>query len=211
MSTDTYDYLLKLLLIGDSGVGKTSLLLRFTQNEFRDSVRNTIGVDLKVKFITQQGQRLKLTIWDTAGQERFRTLTSAYYRGAHGHVLVYSITDRASFSSLQHWLQEIQTYSTNSDAVILLVGNKCDEEGARVVSRDEGRQWAREHGMLFIEASAKTDEGVKQAFEELSQKIVERPSLLQGEEQRGGGKGQVKVEKDDEDDDAKPAQPAGCC
>src|SRR4051794_14346761 len=115
MTAETYDHLFKLLLVGDSNVGKTSLLLRFTQGSFNESVRNTVGVDLRVKMVNYRGKKLKLTIWDTAGQERFRTLTSAYYRGAHGVILVYSINDRDSFTNLSHWLKEIDIYSTNED------------------------------------------------------------------------------------------------
>ena len=148
----------------------------------------------------------------TAGQERFRTLTSSYYRGAHGLILVYSVTDRESFTNLPHWLKEIDIYSTNDDAVLLLIGNKSDvSDDQRQVSKDEGRAFAREKGMLFIEASAKTAEGVGQAFDELIQKIVDVPSLLQGDEQKGGGKGAVKVEKQDDEDEDRPTQPAGCC
>jgi len=214
MSGDTYDYLFKLLLVGDSAVGKTSLLLRFTQGEFKDSVRNTVGVDLKVKMVNYRDRKLKLTIWDTAGQERFRTLTSAYYRGAHGIILVYSITDRESFVNLSHWLKEVDIYSTNDAAIKLLIGNKSDcSDSERAVSKDEGRAFAKERGMLFIEASAKTQEGVAQAFDELIQKILDVPALLEGEDQKGGAKagGAVKVDKIDDDDDRGPAQPAGCC
>lgn len=151
-----------------------------------------------------------------AGQERFRTLTSAYYRGAHGLILVYSINDRESFMHLTHWLKEIDIYSTNEEAIKLLVGNKSDcSETERTVSKDEGRAFALQHGMLFIEASAKTQEGVSQAFDELIQKIVDVPSLCQHEEQKGGGtaaasKGTIKM-KPENDDDVPSAQQAGCC
>ena len=125
---------------------------------------------------------------------------------------MYSIADRDSFTNLSHWLKEIDLYSTNEAAIKLLIGNKSDVgEGERRVSKDEGRAFARERGMLFIEASAKTQEGVAQAFDELIQKILDVPSLLEGEEQKGGAKGQVKIDKVDEDDDRAPAQPAGCC
>jgi Ras-related protein Rab-18 len=138
-------------------------------------------------------------------------LTSAYYRGAHGIILVYSITDRESFTNLGHWLKEVDIYSTNEAAIKLLIGNKADcTDSERSVSKDEGRAFAKERGMLFIEASAKTQEGVAQAFDELIQKILDEPRLLEGEEQKGGAKGQVKVDKVDEDEERRP-QPAGCC
>lgn len=178
---ESYEHLFKLLLVGDSGVGKTSILLSFTQGDFKDNVRNTVGVDLKVKMMNFRGQKLKLTIWDTAGQERFRTLTSAYYRGAHGIILVYDICSRDSFENLTHWLKEIDIYSTNEDAIKLLIGNKMDKDAERQVPKKEGSQFAREHGMLFIEASAKTQEGVVQAFQELLAKILDVPSLLSAE------------------------------
>jgi len=144
-----------------------------------------VGVDLKVKMVNFRGQKLKLTIWDTAGQERFRTLTSAYYRGAHGIILVYDITARDSFENLQHWLSEVDIYSTNESCVKLLVGNKTDEAASRAVSKKEGQQFAREHNMLFIEASAKTQDGIAQAFDELIQKILDVPALLQDESAQG--------------------------
>jgi len=178
----SYQYLFKLLLVGDSGVGKTSLLLRFTQNEFSDDTRNTVGVDLKVKMVNFRGKPLKLTIWDTAGQERFRTLTSAYYRGAHGIILVYDISDRKSFINVKEWLSEIDIYSTNEDAVKLLVGNKIDKASERQVSKKEGNDFARSRSMLFIESSAKSEEGVQQAFDELIQKVLDVPSLLDGQD-----------------------------
>jgi len=192
MAKNEYDHLFKLLLVGDSGVGKTSLLLRFDSGEFKDSLRNTVGVDLKVKHQTLAGKRLKLTIWDTAGQERFRTLTSAYYRGAQGIILVYDITVRETFTNIKEWLKEVDVYSTNSDVVKLLVGNKSDLDAKRQVTKDEGLAFARQNNMLFIEASAKTKVGVQQAFDELCLKILDVPSLL-GESGGGGAAGSARA------------------
>ncbi|CAN6475937.1 unnamed protein product [Victoria cruziana] len=122
-----FDYLFKLLLIGDSGVGKSSLLLSFTSDTFED-LSPTIGVDFKVKMVTVGGKRLKLAIWDTAGQERFRTLTSSYYRGAQGVIMVYDVTRRETFKNLSEvWAKEIDLYSTNQDCIKMLVGNKVDK------------------------------------------------------------------------------------
>jgi Ras-related protein Rab-18 len=173
-----FDHLFKVLLIGDSGVGKSSLLLRFTSDTF-DDLSPTIGVDFKLKMISLQGKRLKLTIWDTAGQERFRTLTSSYYRGAQGVILVYDVTRRATFTDLSDvWLKEVERYCNNEDCIKMLIGNKVDlEESERGVSKKEGIAFAREHGCLFLEASAKTSINVQRCFDELVQKILDTPSL----------------------------------
>lgn len=173
-----YDHLFKILMIGDAGVGKSSMLLRFTDDSFDDHIQSTIGVDFKVKHMDVNDKRVKLTIWDTAGQERFRTLTSSYYRGAQGVVMVYDVTRRDSFENLEQWLKEIKLYSPNNGegVVKLLVGNKIDLE--RSIPREEAEAWARSQGMLFLEASAKTKMGIRQCFLEVVQKILEDPDLL---------------------------------
>ncbi|KAG6510687.1 hypothetical protein ZIOFF_028715 [Zingiber officinale] len=173
-SQPEFDYLFKLLMIGDSGVGKSSLLLRFTSDSFED-LSPTIGVDFKVKMVTLGGKKLKLAMWDTAGQERFRTLTSSYYRGAQGIIMVYDVTRRDTFTNLADvWGKEIDQHSTNQDCIKMLVGNKVDKESERVVSKKEGIDFAREYGCLFLECSAKTRVNVEQCFEELVLKAVTR-------------------------------------
>ncbi|KAK4272819.1 hypothetical protein QN277_021322 [Acacia crassicarpa] len=174
-----YDLSFKILLIGDSGVGKSSLLVSFISNSSED-LAPTIGVDFKIKHLTVGGKKLKLTIWDTAGQERFRTLTSSYYRGAQGIILVYDVTRRDTFTNLSEiWSKEVELYSTNQNCVKMLVGNKVDRDSERVVSREEGLALAKELGSLFLECSAKTRENVEKCFEELALKIMEVPSLLE--------------------------------
>ncbi|KAI8324517.1 ras-domain-containing protein [Martensiomyces pterosporus] len=123
------------------------------------------------------GARYKLTIWDTAGQERFRTLTSSYYRGAQGVILVYDVCSRESFEHLNEWFEELSTYCSKDDIVKMVIGNKIDKEAERQVTRSEGADYARTHQTLFLECSAKTKIGVQQAMEELVSKIVETPSL----------------------------------
>ncbi|XP_060086019.1 ras-related protein Rab-18A-like [Ylistrum balloti] len=173
---------LKILIIGESGVGKSSLLLRFTDDTFDPEQAATIGVDFKVKTLQIDGNKAKLAIWDTAGQERFRTLTPSYYRGAQGVILVYDVTSKASFNKLEQWLNELETFSTKHDLIKMLVGNKIDND-RREVTKEEGLKFARKHHMLFIEASAKTKEGVQCAFEELVEKIIQTPGLWETDKQ----------------------------
>ncbi|CAL5366750.1 unnamed protein product [Camellia sinensis] len=162
MNTE-YDYLFKLLLIGDSGVGKSCLLLRFADDSYLDSYISTIGVDFKIRTVEQDGKTIKLQIWDTAGQERFRTITSSYYRGAHGIIIVYDITDQESFNNVKQWLNEIDRYASEN-VNKLLVGNKCDLTDNRAVSYDTAKAFADEIGIPFMETSAKDSTNVEQAF-----------------------------------------------
>ncbi|XP_031573123.1 ras-related protein Rab-18-B-like [Actinia tenebrosa] len=177
---------LKILIVGESGVGKSSLLLRFTDDTFDPDIGATIGVDFKVKTISVEGNRAKLAIWDTAGQERFRTLTPSYYRGAQGVILVYDTCNRDTFDKLEEWLNEVETYSSKKDIIKMLVGNKIDKDN-REVERIQGLQFARKYSMLFIEASARTKEGVQLAFEELVEKIIQTPGLWENDSKSSGG------------------------
>lgn len=172
------DHVLKVLLIGDAAVGKSSILLRFVDNTFSENIGSTIGVDFKAKFLNVRDRRVKLTIWDTAGQERFRTLTASYYRGCHAIILCYDCTVRSSFEQLENWLAEVEMYSTTNNPVKMLVANKIDKPNHEV-SKEEGLQFARSKQMLFIQCSAKTKKGIFQAFEEVVHKVMDDPQLVQ--------------------------------
>ncbi|PHJ20716.1 rab1 protein [Cystoisospora suis] len=166
-----YDHLFKLVLIGDSGVGKSCLLLRFSDDAFTESYITTIGVDFRFRTINVDNDVVKLQIWDTAGQERFRTITSAYYRGADGIVLVYDVTDRESFSHVDEWLAEVNRYANESTCKIL-VGNKCEKNDDRQVATEEGQRKAEELGISFIETSAKNAINVEEAFTVVAKELI---------------------------------------
>ncbi|EAU83465.2 Rab18 [Coprinopsis cinerea okayama7 len=165
----------KLLLIGNSSVGKSSLLLRFSDEQWlpEDESSATIGVDFRVHKMEVKGKKVKLSIWDTAGQERFRTITSSYYRGAQGIILVYDVANRETFEALPRWYSELETYVSES-VVKILVGNK---EYSRQVPTAEGEKFAQKMNSLFVEASAKTAVGVKEVFQELVERILDTPEL----------------------------------
>merc|ERR1711941_102149 len=165
-----YDYLIKLLLIGDSGVGKSCLLLRFSDDSFTTSFITTIGIDFKIRTIELEGKRIKLQIWDTAGQERFRTITTAYYRGAMGIMLVYDITNEKSFDNIKNWIRNIEEHAS-ADVEKMILGNKCDMNDRRQVSKERGEQLAIEYGIKFMETSAKASINVEDAFFTLARDI----------------------------------------
>jgi Ras-related protein Rab-18 len=175
---EDYTYQLKVVLIGDSGVGKSSILLRYTDDRFSDHQPTTIGVDFKTKYETVQGKRLKVALWDTAGQERFRTLTTTYYRGAQGAILVFDVTRQDTFTNLNTWLEQLESADTSRGTVKLLIGNKVDLPN-RVVSFEEAELLAKSKGMIYIETSAKTKKGISETFEEMIHKIVDSDSLLE--------------------------------
>jgi Ras-related protein Rab-8A len=166
----TYDYLFKLLLIGDSGVGKTCVLFRFSEDAFNATFISTIGIDFKIRTIELDGKKIKLQIWDTAGQERFRTITTAYYRGAMGIMLVYDITNEKSFDNIKNWIRNIEEHAS-ADVEKMILGNKCDMNDRRQVSKERGEQLAIEYGIKFMETSAKASINVEQAFFTLARDI----------------------------------------
>lgn len=167
------DYLLKLILLGDSGVGKTNLLSQFVRNRFIQDFKTTIGVEYATKTLTVDDKVVKAQIWDTAGQERFRAITTAYYKGANGALLVYDITSSVTFNSLEKWLRELRE-KTEENILIMLVGNKSDLSESRSIDAQEGRNFAEREGLLFIETSALTAENVREGFTTLISEILSK-------------------------------------
>eukprot|EP00727_Mastigamoeba_balamuthi_P014066 m51a1_g9282 putative ras gtpase (215) ;mRNA; r:126973-127753 len=167
--SSNYDVLLKLVVIGDSGVGKSNLLSRFSRNEFMPDGKTTVGVEIATRTLEIDDAVIMAQVWDTAGQERFRAITSAYYRGSHGALLVYSVTSRQSFQNVDVWLREIRVNAPG--AVVMLVGNKSDLRQLREVTTEEGRGLAEKNGLLFIETSALDSSNVNLSFENLLRAI----------------------------------------
>ncbi|ORZ39813.1 small GTPase [Catenaria anguillulae PL171] len=182
---DEYDFLFKVVLIGDSGVGKSNLLSRFTRNEFNLESKSTIGVEFATRSIQVDGKTIKAQIWDTAGQERYRAITSAYYRGAVGALLVYDIAKHQTYENVNRWLKELRDHA-DSNIVIMLVGNKSDLRHLRAVPTDEAKQFAADNGLSFIETSALDSTNVELAFQKILTEIYKIVSKRQLEETASG-------------------------
>ena len=167
---DLYDYIFKIILIGDWGVGKSNIILRLTQDAFEMNSRTTIGVEFSQKIAEINDKKIIVQIWDTAGQDRYKAITSAYYRAAVGAILVYDISKKSSYESLTSWVKEIRD-NTAEDVTVMLFGNKNDLENTRAVKLEEGEIFARKNNFLFREVSALTGENISEAFEEFIQRI----------------------------------------
>ncbi|KAG7460179.1 hypothetical protein MATL_G00218510 [Megalops atlanticus] len=173
-SSEFYDIAFKVMLVGDSGVGKTCLLVRFKDGAFlAGSFISTVGIDFRNKVLNIDGMKVKLQIWDTAGQERFRSVTHAYYRDAHALLLLYDVTNKTSFDNIQAWLTEIHEYA-QQDVVLMLLGNKADATQERVVKREEGERLAKDFGVPFMETSAKSGLNVELAFTAVAKELKHR-------------------------------------
>lgn len=172
-SDSNFDFMFKILIIGNSSVGKTSFLFRYADNSFTSAFVSTVGIDFKVKTVIRNQKRIKLQIWDTAGQERYRTITTAYYRGAMGFILMYDVTNEESFNSVQDWVTQIKTYSWDN-AQVILVGNKSDMEAERIVTFERGKQLADQLGLEFFETSAKENINVQDVFDRLVDIICDK-------------------------------------
>mmetsp|Transcript_62402 Transcript_62402/g.72589 ORF Transcript_62402/g.72589 Transcript_62402/m.72589 type:complete len:209 (-) Transcript_62402:28-654(-) len=208
MEREHYDYLIKFIIIGNSSTGKSCLMHYFIENKSKKSTTHTIGVEFGSKVLQIGAKSIKLQIWDTAGQERFKTITSSYYKGAHGVVIAYDITNKQSLKDVDNWLAEVEKHA-HPKINKLLIGNKCDLENERQVPYEEGKKKADELGIKFIETSAKDTVNVDSVFFTLANEIKERMQI-----ENPGGKD--KASKGAADDrrqlvGGKKVQQGGCC
>jgi len=212
MATEEVDFLLKLVLVGDSGVGKTNLLNRFSKNRFDPNSRNTIGVDFCAVDLQIKDKKVRVQFWDTAGQEKYRAISSAYYKNAHGAIIVYDITSRETFENVDNWINELKEHC-DKNVKVVIVGNKNDLTEERQVLTVDGQKLAKKRGFYFFETSAKVDEQntVHKAFTRVIEEII---TSLQNEETTATEQDLISLKSKTEIHDNNPAQnrqDKGCC
>jgi len=178
---DSYDLLYKIIIVGDTCVGKSNILSRYIKNVFREDSKSTVGVELGNKLINVKGTNTKLQIWDTAGQERYRSITSSYYKGSHGCFIVYDITNETSFENVEKWFEQVQK-EASKDVSIILVGNKCDLENERKIPKEKGEEKAKQLNIPFFETSALSNIKIEDTFTQIAENIYERTGGMKNED-----------------------------
>ncbi|CAL9133021.1 ras-related protein [Musa troglodytarum] len=215
MADEDYDYLFKVVLIGDSGVGKTNLLSRFARNEFSFESKSTVGVEFATRTIHVDNKLIKAQIWDTAGQERYRAITSAYYRGSAAALVVYDVTRHVTFENAERWLRELRNH-TDANLVVMLVGNKADLGHIRAVSLEEAQAFVQRERLFFMETSALESTNVENAFTrvltQIHQVVSNKKVLGVGADPSALPGGQtIKLNTENDDDDVRAVKKTGCC
>ena len=195
--SDDYDYLFKLIIVGDTNVGKTNIMSKYIKNQFDFNSKSTIGVEFGTKIKTIEKKKIKAQIWDTAGQERYKSITSAYYKGAKGAFVVYDITNKFTFDSVDKWVQDLYSFG-DKDLTLLLVGNKSDLEDKRQVNKENGEEKAKSFGLGFIETSAYSGDNIDQAFDIMLKEVYKRYILennINNDEFEGGSGKNIELVK----------------
>ncbi|CAL9038990.1 ras-related protein RABA1f-like [Musa acuminata AAA Group] len=215
MADEDYDYLFKVVLIGDSGVGKTNLLSRFARNEFSLESKSTVGVEFATRTIHVDNKLIKAQIWDTAGQERYRAITNAYYRGSAAALVVYDVTRHVTFENAERWLRELRNH-TDANLVVMLVGNKADLGHIRAVSVEEAQAFVQRERLFFMETSALDSTNVENAFTrvltQIHHVVSNKKVLGVGADPAALPGGQtIKLNIEDDDDDVRAVKKTGCC
>ena len=175
-------YIIKILTLGDASVGKSSIVLRYSENKFNEAWLSTIGVDSKRKIVKIKGESVKVSIWDTAGQEKFQSIVKQYYNGANGVLLIFDITNKKSFDKINFWYKDLKQSVNIDEVFVCLVGNKIDLEDIRVISKEEAEEYAKENNMYYLEVSAKTGEGIKELFDDATNKVMDKILINEKEE-----------------------------
>ena len=207
---DDYDMMFKIVLVGDASVGKTNIMSKYLQNQFHEDSKATVGVEFGSKQFTVEGHKLKAQIWDTAGQERYKAMTSAYFKGAKGAFIVYDITRKATFESVDKWLNDLRVTADKKLSVII-IGNKCDLENQREVNKEQGEEKAKSNGIAFMETSALSGENIEKAFEKMVNEVYKKchdEFVSSGDLEIEGGSEDINLDKTKPKDDGKKKK---CC
>ena len=202
---DEYEMMFKIVLVGDASVGKTNIMSKYLKNEFHEDSKATVGVEFGSKQFTVEGHKIKAQIWDTAGQERYKAMTSAYFKGAKGAFIVYDITSKSSFESVDRWLNDLRV-SADKNLTVIIIGNKCDLEQQRDVKKEQGEEKSKSNGVAFMETSALSGENIDKAFDKMVNEVFKKcheEFISDGDLDIVGGSEDINLDKTKPKDDGK--------